>query len=67
MRNASRDFRIWDGEAFVRRVVETGIRDGDWIAIRGGLQAQERVVSKGAYQVRLAASAPAALGHGHAH
>lgn len=56
-----------DGEAFVRRVVETGIRDGDWIAIRGGLQAQERVVSKGAYQVRLAASAPAALGHGHAH
>ena len=32
-----------------------------------GLKAGERIVTLGAYQVRLAATAPAAIGHGHAH
>lgn len=56
-----------EGEAFERRVVTPGTRDGDWVAVRSGLAAGERVVTLGAYQVRLAATAPAALGHGHAH
>lgn len=55
------------GELFERRVVMPGPRDGDWVAIPQGLQPGERVVSEGAHQVRLAASAPAAAGHGHAH
>lgn len=56
-----------EGEAFERRVVTLGTRDGGWVAVRSGLAAGERVVTLGAYQVRLAATAPAALGHGHAH
>ncbi len=56
-----------EGESFERRVVETGPRDGDWIAIKSGIAAGERVVSKGAYQLRLAVTQPAAMGHGHAH
>lgn len=55
------------GESFERRSVEVGMRDGPWVQIRAGVQAGERVVSKGAYQVRLAASAPAAAGEGHVH
>lgn len=55
------------GERFERRAVTLGARDGGWIAVRGGLKAGERVVSLGAYQLKLAAATPAAIGHGHAH
>lgn len=55
------------GEAFERRPVRLGVRDGDWVEVEGGVAAGERVVSKGAYQVRLAATAPAAMGEGHVH
>jgi RND family efflux transporter MFP subunit len=55
------------GESFERRPVVPGLRDGDFVAIRNGLSPGERVVSKGTYQVKLAASAPASLSHGHAH
>jgi RND family efflux transporter MFP subunit len=60
-------FVMLDGEAFARRAVRLGLRDGDWIEIESGIEAGERVVTLGAYQVRLAATAPAAMGHGHAH
>jgi len=55
------------GELFERRMVTPGPRDGDWVAIRSGLTAGERIVTRGAWQVRLAASAPARGGHGHTH
>jgi membrane fusion protein, heavy metal efflux system len=55
------------GESFQRRVVVPGPRDGDWVAVPSGVAPGERVVTAGAYQVRLAAAAPAAAGHGHAH
>lgn len=55
------------GESFERRLVTLGPRDGDWIAVTSGLAPDERVVTRGAWQVRLAASAPAQAGHGHAH
>lgn len=55
------------GESFERRVVQAGIRDGQYIEIRSGVSSGERVVSKGAYLVKLAASGPAEAGHGHAH
>lgn len=60
-------FVLREGESFERRVVIPGARDGDWVGITQGIAAGERVVSRGAYQVRLAATAPAAMGHGHAH
>jgi len=56
-----------EGESFERRVVSIGSKDGDWIGLRSGVAKGERVVNLGAYQVHLAAVAPAALGHGHAH
>ena len=55
------------GESFERRVVQLGINDGDHIEVLKGVAPGERVVSKGAYLVKLAASGPAEAGHGHAH
>jgi RND family efflux transporter MFP subunit len=55
------------GESFERRVVRLGIRDGDYVQVIEGVAPGERVVTRGAYLVRLAGSAPAAAGHGHAH
>lgn len=55
------------GESFERRAVATGLRDGDWVAAASGLVPGERVVTRGAYQVRVAAVQPATVGHGHAH
>jgi RND family efflux transporter MFP subunit len=55
------------GERFERRLVRTGLRDGEHVAIAEGLAAGERVVTRGAYLVHLAAGAPAEAGHGHAH
>lgn len=54
------------GETFERRLVETGVTDGEWVEILAGLDAGSRVVSRGAYRVRLAAGATE-VGHGHAH
>ena len=55
------------GESFERRVVTLGVREGRHVAVEGGLSPGERVVSEGAWAVKLAASAEAAPGHGHAH
>jgi RND family efflux transporter MFP subunit len=55
------------GESFERRPIVPGLRDGDHVAVREGVSAGERIVSRGAYQVKLAAAAPASLSHGHAH
>lgn len=41
------------GEAFERRMVQVGARDGGWAEVRSGLAAGERVVSRGAYVIRL--------------
>ncbi|HEX4844795.1 MAG TPA: efflux RND transporter periplasmic adaptor subunit [Geothrix sp.] len=55
------------GERFLRRIVQTGARDGDWVQILGGVQPGERVVTLGAHLVRLAASSGKVPEHGHAH
>lgn len=55
------------GETFSRRSVTLGIRDGHWVEVTAGLQADEWVVSSGAYYVKLAATGGDAIGHGHAH
>lgn len=41
------------GEAFERRMVQVGARGGGWAEVRSGLAAGERVVSRGAYVIRL--------------
>jgi RND family efflux transporter MFP subunit len=55
------------GETFARRPVELGVVDGSWVQAIGGVAAGERVVSEGAYLVKLAASGGEEIGHGHAH
>src|SRR5690606_24907827 len=57
-----------EGESFARRVVRTGRRDGGYVEISSGLEAGERVVTDGAYFVRLAsAGTTMSAGHGHPH
>ncbi len=60
-------FVLVSGEAFERRPLRLGIRDGDWIQVLDGLSPGERVVSRGAWQVRLAAAAGAIPASGHVH
>lgn len=57
------------GETFERRVLELGASDGEWTIVRSGVEAGERVVTEGAYQVHLASVGgdEAATGHGHPH
>ncbi|MFU8817947.1 MAG: efflux RND transporter periplasmic adaptor subunit, partial [Pseudomonadales bacterium] len=55
------------GENFSRRPVELGVVDGGWVQVSHGLAPGERVVSEGAYLVKLAATGGDELGHGHAH
>jgi membrane fusion protein, heavy metal efflux system len=55
------------GESFERRPLRLGIRDGDVVQVLDGLKAGERVVERGAYQVRLAAASASVPAHGHAH
>lgn len=55
------------GESFERRVLRLGVREGDYVQVKSGLEPGERVVTRGAYLVRLAAASPAEAGHGHAH
>jgi RND family efflux transporter MFP subunit len=56
------------GERFERRQVRVGPRDGERVAILDGLEPGQRVVSRGAYLVRLSTAKSASTGHaGHAH
>lgn len=57
------------GEAFERREVKLGAQDKGYAQVVEGLKAHERVVSKGAYYVKLAATAGKGIDPhaGHAH
>ena len=56
-----------EGETFERRVLKTGIRSKGLIEVITGVKHGERVVTKGAYEVRLAAASGAIPEHGHVH
>ena len=55
------------GETFEKRDLTLGIRDGNWVQVLSGIAAGERVVTKGAYAVRLASVSSAIPAHGHVH
>lgn len=56
------------GESFERRPVRVGgPREGGYLQIADGLAAGERIVTRGAHLVRLAALSPQTPGHGHVH
>ena len=55
------------GESFERRNVTLGKRNGSEVEIMNGLAEGEVVVTKGAYQVKMASMSGQAPAHGHAH
>ena len=55
-----------EGESFAERSVRTGPTEGSRIAITGGVEEGERVVTRGAHLIRLAGSS-GSVGHGHVH
>jgi cobalt-zinc-cadmium efflux system membrane fusion protein len=55
------------GETFEKRELRLGIRDGEWIQVLSGLTEGERVVTRGAYAIRLSTATGAIPAHGHAH
>ena len=56
------------GESFERRVLALGPSDGEWTHVVSGIRSGERVVTEGAYQVRLASlNASEIADHGHPH
>ncbi len=56
-----------DGENFQRRELEVGVRDNGFVEVKRGVAPGERVVTKGAYAIKLASLSPASFGHGHGH
>jgi RND family efflux transporter MFP subunit len=55
------------GETFQKRDLTVGLRDGNWVQVLSGITEGERVVTKGAYAVRLASVSSAIPAHGHVH
>ena len=55
------------GESFEKRAVVTGGSDGLNVQILSGINEGDRVVTKGAYQIKLATATGTIPDHGHAH
>ncbi len=55
------------GESFERRPVQLGNREAGYVHVLEGVELGERVVTRGAYLIRLAALSPQVPAHGHAH
>jgi cobalt-zinc-cadmium efflux system membrane fusion protein len=55
------------GETFEKRDLTLGIRDGEFVQVLSGVAEGERVVTKGAYAIRLASVSATIPAHGHAH
>ena len=55
------------GETFQKRDLTLGIQDGTFVQVHAGLSAGERVVTRGAYAIRLASVSNTIPAHGHAH
>lgn len=56
-----------EGELFERRPLKLGTRQGPRVQILEGLAPGDRVVTRGAYNIRLQAASGAVPAHGHAH
>jgi RND family efflux transporter MFP subunit len=55
------------GETFEKRDLTLGIRDRNWLQVISGITEGERVVTEGAYAVRLASVSSNIPAHGHVH
>ncbi len=55
------------GESFFKRRVSLGAVDGGWAEVLAGVVVGERVVSRGAYEIKLSTASGAIPEHGHQH
>jgi cobalt-zinc-cadmium efflux system membrane fusion protein len=55
------------GETFVRKPVKLGMRNHGMVQVLEGVNAGDRVVTKGAYLIRLSTMSSAVPAHGHVH
>jgi RND family efflux transporter MFP subunit len=58
---------LLDGEHYQKRDLELGIRDSGFVQVTKGVQLGERVVTRGAYAIRLASVSAVIPAHGHTH
>lgn len=56
-----------EGEAFQKREVKLGANDGINVQVLSGVKEGERVVTKGAYQIKLSSMSGTMPAHGHEH
>jgi RND family efflux transporter MFP subunit len=55
------------GESFFKRPIQPGVRSGGWVQVLEGVKEGERVVSRGAYELKLSSATGTIPEHGHAH
>jgi len=55
------------GEGFQKRELLLGVNDGIYVQVISGIKENERVVTKGAYQIKLATMSGKMPSHGHEH
>jgi membrane fusion protein, heavy metal efflux system len=55
------------GESFQKREVALGANDGKNVQVMSGIAEGERIVTKGAYQIKLSSASGALPAHGHEH
>jgi RND family efflux transporter MFP subunit len=55
------------GESFARRELTLGVTQGNRVQVQSGLAAGDRVVTQGAYEIRLSTLSDVTPAHGHAH
>ena len=55
------------GESFQKRELKLGVNDGQMVQVLSGLNEGERVVTKGAFQIKLATMSGTMPAHGHEH
>lgn len=60
-------YRQLDEEGYQKQEVKTGANNGREVQILSGLRPGDRIVTKGAYQVKMASAAAAIPGHTHEH
>jgi membrane fusion protein, heavy metal efflux system len=56
-----------EGESFQKRELKLGMNDGQKVQVLSGLSEGERVVTKGAYQIKLSQASGTMPAHGHEH
>jgi cobalt-zinc-cadmium efflux system membrane fusion protein len=60
-------FVMEGGESFFKRVIRPGVRSGGYVQVLAGVKEGERVVSRGAYELKLSTATGAIPEHGHQH